>query len=156
MPHENFWENRGFYSRFWGDVTVEDIEAKNIAFSSDPRCEKCRYQILDCTEVESFISTREDIVRIASNDIGMGYYLKQLSVVLVTANAEIRDTYRKYISTCLQTNLRWSFHICDTLEQANHCIKKHGLDKSFSQRSGIDSGEKDHDQKFPTKSDCRV
>lgn len=155
MPYETFWENHTFHTRFWGNVTLEEMEAKNIAFTSDPRCERCRYQILDCTEVESFISTREEIVQIASNDIGMGYYLKQLSVVLISSDAEIRNTYRKYISTCLQTNLRWHFHICDTLEKANQWIEQQPI-RPHSQRNDSGKGEEELERRSPTASDCRV
>ncbi len=122
MPFENSWENRGFYTKFWGTVTHKEIETKNRDFSSDPRSYNCLYQIFDGTEIDAFEFAEGDLVKIASNDIGMGFYLKDLSVVLVSEKPEIQAVYQQYLKTCQLAKMTWKFHICDTVEQAREWL----------------------------------
>ncbi len=124
MPFENSWESRGFYAKFRGNVTRREIEAKNRNFSSDPRSYNCLYQIFDGTEIDTFTFSEDDILKIASNDIGMGFYQKHLSVVLVGGKPEIRATYQQYLKTCQRAKMTWKFHICDTLDQAREWLRQ--------------------------------
>lgn len=124
MPFELSWEKHGLYSRFWGVVHEWEIAAKNVSFSNNPRCNDCSYQIFDGTDIESFSLSEYGLMDIASNDIGMGFYIKNLSLILISPKAEIKDVYREYISICLRADTPWRFHICDTLPQARQWLKK--------------------------------
>ncbi len=129
MPFKYIWEDRGFYSKFWGTILDRDIEIKNMYFSGmyfsgDPRSDNCRYQILDASEVEEFVLSDFEINKMASNDIGIGFYVKKFSVVLVSSKPIIRDAFQRYIQTCIRSNVTWKFHICDTLEQAREWLRQ--------------------------------
>jgi|GEM_PF-1470604 len=124
MPFELSWEKHGFYSRFWGKVPKRDIEAKNRCFSNDSRSDRCSYQIFDGTDVEAFVLSKSDITAIAGNDVGLGFYLKNLSVVLIGSKPEIRDVYQQYVSTCTRLNITWKFHICDTIDQSREWLRQ--------------------------------
>ncbi|MDQ8198875.1 hypothetical protein QEH56_11980 [Pelagicoccus enzymogenes] len=124
MPFETKWEPNGFYARFWGDVRIDEIAAKNRHFSNSPRSDKAHYQIFDGSEITSIVLPPNGINEIASHDIGMGYYMKNLSVIHIGSNPEVREFYERYISTCLRLNLTWKFQICQTLEQARTWIQQ--------------------------------
>lgn len=124
MPFRYNWEKNGFYSKFWGEVLNWEIEVKNMYFSNDPRCDKCHYQIIDASEVEAFALSEIDITKMASNDIGMGFYLKNFSVAIVCATPEVQAAFQKYISICLPSKMTWTYHICDTLEEANAWLEQ--------------------------------
>lgn len=123
MPFEYRWEDRGFHSRFWGRVTDEDIELKNRKFSSNSRCSGCAYQIFDGSGIEALELSVDGIAKMASNDIGMGFYLKRFSVALIGSKPEVIIAFEKYIETCRQANLGWSFHICRTLADAREWLE---------------------------------
>ncbi|MDQ8181979.1 hypothetical protein [Pelagicoccus sp. SDUM812005] len=124
MPLETKWETHGFYARFWGTVTLADIETKNRTFSNSPLSDHCHYQIFDGSEIESFDLPANGIVEMASHDIGMGSYLRGLSVIHIASRPEVREVYQKYISLCLRLNLSWKFHICNNLEQARSWLSQ--------------------------------
>lgn len=124
MPFETKWDEREFYTRFWGEVLDSEIERKNKVFSGDPRCEKCYYKVFDATEVEAFLFSENDITKYASNDIGMSAYVRNLSVVLIGSKTEVRSVFQRYVSTCLRVHINWKFHLCDTLEQAREWINQ--------------------------------
>lgn len=124
MPFEYSWEQNGFYSKFWGTVPNNEIESKNFYFSNDSRCDKSQYQILDGSEIESFSLSSDDITKMASNDIGMGFYLKEFSMVFVCPKPEVRKVIETYISTCERSDIPWTYHICDTLPQARAWLKR--------------------------------
>lgn len=148
MPFEYTWEKYGFYSRFWGNVTLREIEAKNRHFSNDLRCDSCLYQIIDGTDIESFILPSYGIKDMASNDIGMNFYKKNLSVILVSSKPQVQETFQRYVKICQEMNVNWKFHLCNSIEQATNWIgeqaglcseeKKRGQIRALMQpRSGI-------------------
>ncbi len=124
MPFEYTWEQNGFYSKFWGTVLNKEIESKNFYFSNDSRCDKTQYQILDGSKIETLSLTDDDITKMASNDIGMGFYLKKFSMVFVCPNPDVRSVFEKYISTCERSGIPWTYHLCDTLPQARAWLKR--------------------------------
>lgn len=124
MPFEHTWENHGFYATFWGKVTEREIETKNVHFSNDRRCEKSEYQIFDGSGIDTFELSDQDITKMASNDIGMGFYLKRFSVVFVSTKPGFRKAIEQYISICQRSGLSWKFHICNSLPQARAWIKR--------------------------------
>lgn len=122
MPFENTWEDRGYYSRFWGIVPEWEIDAMNREFSNDPRCDTARYQIFDGTDIEAFAISEREIKKIASNDIGVESYLKNVSVALVGSKPEIKAAYQQYVETCQKLNKTWTFRIFDTLAEARQWL----------------------------------
>lgn len=129
MPFEIKWEEDGFLSRFWGNVLEKEIELKNRKFSSDTRCESSRYRIFDGTQIETFDFSIDGIAKMASNDIGMGFYLEKLKIVLIGKKPEVLDVYRKYSETCRQSGLNWEFHICSSLQQAREWLGQAQIEK---------------------------
>lgn len=118
MPFEYKWEKDGFHSRFWGTVLEEEIDLKNRKFSTNPRCGSSRYQIFDGSGIDKFKLSVDGIAKMATNDIGMGFYLRDFSVVLVGSKPNVVATYRQYIEYCRIGGLRWDFHVCKSLEDA--------------------------------------
>lgn len=148
MPFETIWEKRGFYIRFWETVPDSEVMTMINRFSNDPRSDKCLYKIYDATEVEAFTSSENDIIKYASNDIGMASYLKNFSVVLIGSKAEIRKAFRLYISTCLRVNMTWRFHICDTLDQAREWLTQQ--DESREADLGSNSSAQENNIALPS------
>lgn len=124
MPFETHWEEHGVYNRFWGEVTDTEIEAKNREFSADVRCGKSRYRIFDGTDIQSLNLSKHAITDFACIDIGMCFYLKNLSIVLVGTSHEVRKMHREYVSICQRVDVTWKFQICDTLEQGRAWLEQ--------------------------------
>ncbi|MBC2606593.1 hypothetical protein [Pelagicoccus albus] len=129
MPFEISWEKQGFHIRFFGHITEKELQAKNWGFSNNPRCNSCSYQIVDGSKIESIELSDLEITYLASNDVGMDFYLRNIYVVLVGSHPELKRIYRQYVSTCLKTDMSWKYHICDTVEQARSWLTESKLSK---------------------------
>lgn len=124
MPYESKWEKNGFYSRFWGLIPESEVNEMNHEFSNDERCDKARYQIFDGTDIEAFTLNEQEITTIASNDIGLSTYIKNIAVALVGSKPEIKEAYQQYIDTCQPYNITWKFRIFDTLDEARSWLNE--------------------------------
>ena len=62
MPYQVKWEPRGVYSRYYGNVTGEDMRRHIEEVCKDDRFEQHRYNILDFSDATEFSPTERELL----------------------------------------------------------------------------------------------
>jgi len=69
MSYSIFWEPKGVYCKFFGTVSLHDIQEMASVVVADSRFDKLQYRITDCLDVTLPLVSAEDIdTLVAMND----------------------------------------------------------------------------------------
>ena len=92
MPYEMKREPRGFYTRFWGNLTGADMLGNIEDVCRDERFELHRYHILDFSEATDFSATEREMLINCGVLIGAAFVNHQVLVAAVVTNEKVRAT----------------------------------------------------------------
>lgn len=117
MPYVIQWESEGVYTKYWGDLTVEELNEALRSKRDDPRMPNCRYSISDFLDVTQTSVTKFAVLLLAAKDHDSEAVSRSIKIAHVMDNAGLKDlslTYKK--SPLIRDSLM--VDIFDTLEDA--------------------------------------
>ncbi|MCD8535716.1 MAG: hypothetical protein LR011_13400 [Verrucomicrobia bacterium] len=118
MAHETFWEERGIYWKFSGDVSYEEIAAINQEFYDDGRSDKMRYQITDFSDAEIGDISEKQLLIFAALDFGASHSLPQMKQAIVANSQKATALAQRYIELSIQLKSPWKFRIFSNIGAA--------------------------------------
>lgn len=118
MPYTTTWDENGVNWRFYGVVTMQEVEKANHDFYTDPRSDSAKYQIFDATGIEEAIIADHDIHVIAAKDKGASLSIRGLKVALIVNNPTVRSLIEVYVELSSKLANNWTMKIFDTMKDA--------------------------------------
>jgi hypothetical protein len=119
MPISTHWSGKTIHWKLTGEVTLEELNRTIIdEFYNDERSLAIEYEIFDYTDAMVLSVTEEDVIFFSASDIGRGLYKKNVHVIFVGTNGQIRHYARHYASNMAVGNPTWKTPFFDTLEEA--------------------------------------
>jgi len=96
VPYEIKWEPCGVYSRYYGNVTGEDMRRHIEEVCKDERFEKHRYNILDFSDATDFSPTERELLINSGVLIGAAFSNHQVLVAAVVTRDNIRVALERF------------------------------------------------------------
>ncbi len=122
MPHETTWEKKGVYWKFYGIVTVEEVNEANEEAYGNSRFDELKYFIWDGTDIKQLDLTEEDADISAATDRSTVSYKPIMKGALVANKEAIRKFLERYIDTSLEFGSTWGFKLFDCIEDARKWV----------------------------------
>lgn len=89
MNFELIWEPRGVVIRFFGKISIKEIQEASVAYQSDWRFDGLLYVIADYTEIESCDARPNEIEYVWAIDSGAKYSNHKIRKAIVTTTHEV-------------------------------------------------------------------
>lgn len=118
MPYELDWHSNGSHWTFRGHVPFAEIFEANKEFYDDPRSDRVRYQLIDCSGVDTVDWPADEIRKIAAIDVGGSYSIEKLRIAFVSTKADITGKLETYQDVLRITNSSWQVRIFSCCEEA--------------------------------------
>ena len=96
MPYEVRWELHGVYSRYYGNVTGEDMRRHIEEICRDERFDRHRYNILDFYDATDFSPTEKELLINSGVLIGAAFTNHQVLIAAVVTRPNIREALERF------------------------------------------------------------
>lgn len=96
MPYEVRWELHGVYSRYYGNVTGEDMRRHIEEVCKDDRFEQHRYNILDFSDATDFSPTERELLINSGVLIAAAFTNHQVLIAAVVTRDNIREALERF------------------------------------------------------------
>ena len=96
MPYELIWEDRGVVSRYWGDVTYDELVQTNLERNLDPSFERSEYDLAIFSESVVFKLSASNLRALAASDAGASKRNPNFLVAIVGTKSVIRGLSNLY------------------------------------------------------------
>lgn len=124
MSYRLDWHSNGSHWLLHGHVSFAEIFAANKEFYDDPRSDTVKFQLIDCTQVESVDWPDEEIRKIAAIDVGGSYSITGLKIAFASEKPEIIEKLKGYQQILKKTNSSWRVGIFENPEAALRWCKE--------------------------------
>jgi len=119
------WPDNTFLAEFAGQITAEEIEVVNHAFSGDERLDTVRYSIWDFSGASSLEMPPYEIEYAAAFDKGVSVGRKNLRGALIASNDEVKDCIEKYLAIADALDVNWDTRHFDNIQAAKDWLEGH-------------------------------
>ena len=96
MPYQIEWELRGLRTRYYGNVTGEDMRRQIEEVCKDERFQQHRYHILDFSEATDFNLTERESLINSGVLIGAAFMNHQVLIAAVVTRDSIRVDLERF------------------------------------------------------------
>jgi hypothetical protein len=96
VPYEVRWELHGVYSRYYGNVTGEDMRRHIEEVCKDDRFEQHRYNILDFSDATDFSPTERELLINSGVLIAAAFTNHQVLIAAVVTRDNIREALERF------------------------------------------------------------
>ena len=98
MPYQIEWELRGLRTRYYGNVTGEDMRRQIEEVCKDERFQQHRYHILDFSEATDFNLTERESLINSGVLIGAAFMNHQVLIAAVVTRENVRAALERFHS----------------------------------------------------------
>jgi len=124
VPYEVRWEPHGVYSRYYGNVTGDDMRRHIEEICKDDRFEQHRYNILDFSDATDFSPTERELLINSGVLIGAAFTNHQVLVAAVVTRENIRAALERFHSLGVSP---YEAKIFSTVADARKWIEESGF-----------------------------
>jgi len=96
VPYQVKWEPQGVYSRYYGNVTGEDMRRHIEEVCKDDRFEQHRYNILDFSDATDFSPTERELLINSGVLIGAAFTNHQVLIAAVVTRESVRAALERF------------------------------------------------------------
>ena len=96
MPYEIRWELHGVYSRYFGNVTGEDMRRHIEEVCKDERFEQHRYNILDFSDATDYGPTERELLINSGVLIGAAFTNHQVLIAAVVTRPNVMAALERF------------------------------------------------------------
>ncbi len=96
MPYEVSWELHGVYSRYYGNVTGEDMRRHIEEVCKDERFDRHRYNILDFSDATDFSPTERELLINSGVLIGAAFTNHQVLIAAVVTRQNVLAALQRF------------------------------------------------------------
>ena len=96
MPYKVRWELHGVYSRYYGNVTGEDMRRHIEEICRDERFDRHRYNILDFSDATDFSPTEKELLINSGVLIGAAFTNHQVLIAAVVTRPNVREALERF------------------------------------------------------------
>ena len=118
MSYENIWKDNGLHRKFSGMITGQEILSSNLSLHGDDRFKDMSYIINDFTQIDNFMISDSDISKIASLDITVSVYSKQIKIIIVATNKNLVSWAELYLNEMKESSFE-----CVIVEDLESALK---------------------------------
>lgn len=124
MPYKTTWDNHGICWQLEGIITSQEIFDLTNDFYQNPKSDRIKYQIVDCTHVEQFAldDTISTMAEIAALDYAASLSIHNVKVALVATRPKIKRINQEYIDNSRLLHSNWEIKIFDDLLSARNWV----------------------------------
>jgi len=119
MSNEILWEEQGACWRFYGNVSLQDIQKIHSAFFGDARFDDQKYLIVDFGGAEKVDVSKDEPVVFAAIDTVAAKSNPYMHLAVVAKTKEIKELVSIYV-----TNSPWETKVFENIEDARIRIKE--------------------------------
>lgn len=116
------WKDKGIYIKYYGYVSITDIQGSNFSMYNDSRFGHTMYQIVDCLEIAETNIQIDEFISVIGYEIGAAYWRKTMKIAIIVKDKDILSLVKAYINELKNTS--WTFKIFDTYFDAEIWCKK--------------------------------
>ena len=122
MSVRHRWQGERFVVQVTGTLDISESSALFDRFYGDPRSERARSILFDCTDCERFVFTDGDIATMSALEFGGSRDLPITKIAFVGAGPAIRPFYDRYLefyeTVYEKVDARWQIELFDELPAA--------------------------------------
>ena len=96
MPYEIRWELHGVYSRYYGNVTGEDMRRHIEEVCKDERFDQHRYNLLVFSDATDFSPTERELLINSGVLIGAAFTNHQVLIAAVVTRPNVREALERF------------------------------------------------------------
>jgi len=120
MSHTIIWEPEGYYRKFEGEVSGEEILDSNFELQADPRFQSIKYVINDFTQIESHTIEIAHTNAYATTDEIVSLTKGALKIAIVVVNDDLLALAENYRQQMLGN--RFDCEIFQSLDDARKWV----------------------------------
>jgi len=124
VPYEVRWEPHGVYSRYYGNVTGDDMRRHIEEVCKDDRFERHRYNILDFSDATDFNPSERELLINSGVLIGAAFTNHQVLIAAVVTRENIRAALERFQSLGVSP---YEAKIFSTVAEARKWIEESGF-----------------------------
>jgi hypothetical protein len=98
VPYQVRWEPHGVYSRYYGNVTGDDMRRHIEEICKDDRFEQHRYNILDFSDATDFNPSERELLINSGVLIGAAFTNHQVLIAAVVTRENVRAALERFHS----------------------------------------------------------
>jgi len=124
VPYQVRWEPHGVYSRYYGNVTGDDMRRHIEEVCKDERFEQHRYNILDFSDATEFNPTEREFLINSGVLIGAAFTNHQVLIAAVVTRENVRAALERFHSLGVSP---YEAKIFPTVAEARKWIEESGF-----------------------------
>ena len=124
VPYQLRWEPHGVYSRYYGNVTGDDMRRHIEEVCKDDRFEQHRYNILDFSDATDFSPSERELLINSGVLIGAAFTNHQVLVAAVVTRENVRAALERFHSLGVSP---YEAKIFSTVADARKWIEESGF-----------------------------